>query len=331
MDWAALMASFSKTRVLVVGDICLDRWCRYDPAQSIRSVETGLPRVAVVSTDVSPGAGGTVAANLASLGAGKVSVLGAIGQDGFAFELERALSKRGIDYRLLVATTEMQTFTYSKVINMETGVEDRSRFDFVNVRPLPSDVEDQLIVHLSTEYRNYDAIVVADQAETDAGGVVTPALREVIRDIAERDPSKIVVADSRSRIHHFRGCIAKPNRTEAEAACIQLFGEVDYEKLRRHLGTKPMVVTCGDSGVRVVTEFGEKTIPAATVADPIDICGAGDSFAAGLTLALTAGVEVDRAARFAVAVAGVTVTKPGTGVATPEEVLAAADAAGLAR
>jgi sugar/nucleoside kinase (ribokinase family) len=80
-------------RALVVGDVCLDRWCRYDPLLSEPSRETGIPRNAVIETEVTPGAAGTVAANLASLGAGRVSVLGAVGEDGFGWELERAASQ----------------------------------------------------------------------------------------------------------------------------------------------------------------------------------------------------------------------------------------------
>ena len=326
MDWARLIDSFGEAKVLVVGDICLDRWCRYEPAQSMPSVETGINRIGVVETIVTPGAGGTVANNLASLGAGKVSVLGAIGQDGFGFELERALSKRGIDYHLLVATAEMQTFTYSKVINKETDLEDQPRFDFINSRPLPSEVEDQLIVNFSAAYKDYDAIIVADQAETEHGGVVTTALREVIADVAERNPDKFVVADSRNRIHKFRNCIAKPNQAEARVASQRLFGEVDFTRLRQALGDKPLVVTRGGEGVTLVNPRGEKHVPAIAIADPVDICGAGDSFAAGLALALCGGAEIEDAVRFGVMVSSVTVMKRGTGEATPQEVLAAADA-----
>jgi len=326
MNWSALMSSFKNASVLVVGDICLDRWCQYDPRSSEVSVETGLPRIGVVRTDVTPGAGGTVANNLAALGAGRVAVLGAIGQDGFGFELERALGKRRIDYSQLVASPNIQTFTYSKVINMDTGVEDRSRFDFINNKPLPGDVEDQLIVNFSTVYSQYDIIIVADQAETIAGGVITDAFREVISDVAEREGDKLVLADSRRRIEKFRGVIAKPNAFEADDASRRLFGRIDYEKLRKTIGPRPMVVTQAEQGVLVVRDGSEKLVPAIAVGDPVDACGAGDSFGAGMALALHAGADYEDAARFGAMVASVTIMKSGTGTATPREVLAAADA-----
>lgn len=326
MNWAGLMSSFKNASVLVVGDICLDRWCQYDPRAGQVSVETGIPRIGVIRTDVTPGAGGTVANNLATLGAGKVAVLGAIGQDGFGFELERALAKRRIDYKQLVASPDIQTFTYSKVINTDTGVEDRPRFDFINNRPLPDDVEDQLIVNFSTVYSQYDIIFVSDQAETNQGGVVTDAFREVISEVAEREDSKLVIADSRRRIHKFRGVIAKPNAHEADAASRELFGRIDYQKLRGTIGPRPMAVTQAEQGVLLVRDGKEKLIPAIAVGDLVDACGAGDSFGAGMALALHAGADYEDAARFGVMVSSVTVMKSGTGTANPGEVLAAADA-----
>src|SRR4051794_26836306 len=87
---------------LIVGDVCLDRWCRYDPALAEPSRETSIPRTAVTSTEVTPGAAGTVANNLAALGVGRVSLLGVIGADGHGYELRRALRERSIDSDLLV-------------------------------------------------------------------------------------------------------------------------------------------------------------------------------------------------------------------------------------
>ena len=94
MTTAEILDGFKKLKALVVGDICLDRWCTYDPATSEPSRETGIPRLGITSTEVTPGAGGTVANNLAALGAGKVAVLGIRGDDGFGFELVRALNER---------------------------------------------------------------------------------------------------------------------------------------------------------------------------------------------------------------------------------------------
>jgi len=321
---ADLLARCGGVRCLVVGDICLDRWCYYDPAAADPSRETGIPRVGVVTTSVTPGAGGTIANNLVALGAGRVSVLGAIGQDGFGFELERALGERRIEYNLVVASRSIQTFTYTKLINRSTGVEDLPRCDFINDSPLPADVENQLMANFNAHFDQFDVILISDQAETARGGVVTDWFRDLLADVATRYPQKVIVADSRARIEMFRNVVAKPNQDEAHAACGRLFGAADFRKLRAIIGRRPMLVTQGGRGTLLVDENGEQLVPCQKVADPVDICGAGDSFAAGLALALRVTGDYPAAIRFGHLVSGVTIMKKGTGTASPEEVLAKA-------
>ena len=67
MNASAILDAIQGKRALAIGDICLDRWCDYDPALGEPSRETGLTRVAVVKTVITAGAGGTVANNLAAL------------------------------------------------------------------------------------------------------------------------------------------------------------------------------------------------------------------------------------------------------------------------
>src|SRR5579872_2219014 len=114
MTTAQILEAFPSRSALIVGDICLDRWCEYDPGMSEPSRETGIQRIGVVSTEVTPGAGGTVANNLAALGIGRAAVLGVLGRDGYAFELTQALNARGISTDLLVRNEEVPTFTYTK-------------------------------------------------------------------------------------------------------------------------------------------------------------------------------------------------------------------------
>ena len=325
MNWETLVEQFADCHALVVGDICLDRWCRYDPAASEPSRETGIPRIGVVETEVAPGAGGTMANNLAAFGAGRVSVLGAIGQDGFGLELERSLANRHIDYGLLVASPDVQTFTYTKLVNAVNGKEDRPRLDFINTKPLPGEIEDQLIATFHSEYESFDVILVADQAETEKGGVLSDLFREVIADVSERNPDKIVIVDSRSRIDLFRNVIAKPNLQEANEACRKLFGEINYQSLRAKIGEHPLIVTQGKRGALLVHDHGEKLVPAVDVENPVDICGAGDSFAAGMALALYATGDFEKAVRFGNLVSSVTIMKESTGTAAPSAVLARAN------
>src|ERR1700748_813244 len=102
MKAADLLKGIPKLRVLVVGDLCLDQWCYYDPALAIPSAETGIPRIAVVHSHRTPGAAGTVASNLKSLGVSQVSILSLIGDDCHAHELLRVLQQNDISSELIL-------------------------------------------------------------------------------------------------------------------------------------------------------------------------------------------------------------------------------------
>jgi rfaE bifunctional protein kinase chain/domain len=319
MTAAEILAAIPKLSALVVGDICLDRWCTYDPMTSEASRETGIPRIGVVRSEVTAGAGGTVANNLAALGCGHVAVLGAIGDDGFGLELSRALAAHGIA-DLCIRAQLMHTFTYTKVINGETGVEDRPRLDFINTAPLDPAVERQIVDRFQVAIQDFDVIVISDQAETSRGGVVTAEVRNAVSDLARRNPDKVFFADSRARIQHFRQVIAKPNQQEGEAACRELFGRIDYLELRRFLASPVLMVTHGPSGVLLVDDTGENWVPTLPEPHPVDICGAGDSFSAGAALALAAGATPVESAQFGNLVASITIMKKGTGTASPQEV-----------
>jgi rfaE bifunctional protein kinase chain/domain len=320
MNTAEILAAIREFRVMVVGDVCLDRWCTYDPALADPSRETGIPRIGVVSTEVTPGAAGTVANNLAALGA-RVSVLGMVGADGFGYELRQALEARGIATALLVPAPGIPTFTYTKLLNRETGEEDVPRVDFVYTKPLPPNLDGEIVRRFENAAPQFDIIIVSDQAETDQGGVVTPAMRSAVARVAAAHPEILIWVDSRMRAEHFRGVIVKPNQQEAEAASMRALGRVDYGELRRRMCAPLLVVTHGGDGALLVDERGEHWVATTKVEHPIDICGAGDSFSAGAVLALKATGDPETAARFANRVASITIMKKGTGTASPAELL----------
>ena len=313
MNDAAILRELPRLSALIVGDICLDRWCRYDPALALPSAETGIPRVAVTETQRTAGAGGTVANNLASLGVGQVSVLGIIGDDGHGVELRRALANVRISDKLLVEAPGRQTFTYTKLINRGTGVEDLPRVDFL-FAPAP-EAERILLDCLPQSVDAHDLILIADQAETDTAGVVTAAVRELLAELAPVYPDKVFLADSRRRINLFRGVLLKANRAEAEA-------HGGFASLRAEAQAPVLFVTQGGDGIRIFEPNSESFVAVSKVDHPVDICGAGDSFAAGAAAAFFLTRSAIRAAEFGSRVAQVTVGKPGTGTASPEEILA---------
>ena len=315
-----ILAKLPTLSALVVGDVCLDRWCTYSPDLSEASRETGIPRVAVVRTEVTAGAAGTVVNNLADLGVGSISLIGLVGNDGFGYELKQALSRRRVACDLLLTEAGYPTFTYTKLINERTGIEDLPRIDFVSATATPVEVERLVLEHLRQWSGRFDVIFICDQAETAIGGLITPAIREALAVLAER---QFFFVDSRAHLDGFRGVLLKPNQEEAETLCQRLFGDRRaFGKLRELTQAPMLMVTHGGEGVMLVRPKGEQWVPTARVANPVDICGAGDSFSAGAARALAAGAGPEEAIAFGHRVASITVMKKGTGTATPAEVLA---------
>lgn len=126
----------------------------------------GMEELSAIMYVNAPGGGGNVANNLASLGVGRAAVLGVIGDDGDAHELTRALNARGISTDLLVRSGRVSAFTYTKLINVTTGVEDVPRVDFIDTQPLPDEVEEEVPEYLREFAPSFDIIFVLDQADT---------------------------------------------------------------------------------------------------------------------------------------------------------------------
>ncbi len=318
-----VLTAFRRLRVLVVGDVCLDRWCTYDPHLAEASRETGIPRVGVVATETTPGAGGTVANNLVALGVERVAVLGACGDDGFGYELFRAMEARGISPDLMVRSNQIPTFTYTKLINLHTGVEDLPRVDFVVPHDMPAEIEERTLAALERNAHDFDVILVSDQTETETGGLVTRRVRDGLSDIARRQAHTVVWTDSRVRGELFRNVILKMNREEGEAACRRAgIRHDDFAELRNRTQSPVLMVTEGPDGVQVL-DGGVHRVPTKHNTHPVDICGAGDSFSAGAALTLAVTRDAAQSARIGNMVASITITKKGTGTASQEEVLEA--------
>ena len=118
----AITGEYSRLRVAVVGDFCLDRYLEIDPARPETSIETGLPVYNVAHVRAQPGGAGTVLNNFVALGVGAVFPVGFAGEDGEGYELCRALAaKPGVRLDHFLQTSERHTFTYCKPLILEPG------------------------------------------------------------------------------------------------------------------------------------------------------------------------------------------------------------------
>ncbi len=214
-----ILGGFDAARILVVGDLFLDKYLLIDPSRAETSLETGLEAHQVVEVRTSPGAAGTVVANLTALGVGFVGVASVLGDDGEGYDLRRGLERlRAVSFPVIAPGR--LTPTYTKPMRLMPGgpAVEMNRLDHKNRAPLPKDAEARVIEVLRQHVGGVGAVIVADQVEEPDCGVVTGAVREELSRLARDHPRVVFFADSRARIGLFRGCIVKPNRREAVIA-----------------------------------------------------------------------------------------------------------------
>jgi bifunctional ADP-heptose synthase (sugar kinase/adenylyltransferase) len=330
-DLERILEGIPRLSVGVVGDLFLDRYLDLDAALTEPSLETGLDAYQVVRVRALPGAAGTVVNNLVALGVGTVWPVAVIGDDGEGYEVRQALAAlRGIEARGVLAGPGRRTPTYTKPMLHEVGRPDRelNRLDIKNRTPMPRETEERILTAVREVWRRVDALLVLDQVSEPECGVVTTRVREELTRLADAEPGKFVLADSRERIGLFRSVCLKPNVRECRAAVgakdPDPAAPVPVHELARRAG-RTVFCTAGEQGILVADLHREEEwivrIPGYPVSGPIDPVGAGDSTSAAIACAVAAGAGPEMAAAFGNLVASITIQQLGTtGTASPEQV-----------
>ncbi len=323
LDYERLRTKLSKVRIAVVGDVCLDWYLFIDPGAAERSVETGKLTRPVEKSRYSPGGAGNVAANLASLGAGAVSIVGVVGNDPFGQTVERLLSRLGIETQGLLRQNERwHTSVYTKI--HENGEEDR-RIDFGNFNSLAERTESLLFDALEAELDRAHVLIVNQQL---THGIHTDSFRAALCSRIAAHPDIPVLVDSRDYAEAYDGTVRKLNVAEAARCCGAAPPDgAGLSEARRFAETlaaawrTPVVVSRGEYGCLIADTAGVRDAPGIALAGGKDIVGAGDALLAGIACGIGCGEELDAAVHLGNLVAAVTVGKAlQTGTATLAEV-----------
>jgi D-beta-D-heptose 7-phosphate kinase / D-beta-D-heptose 1-phosphate adenosyltransferase len=305
---AALLERFRDRRVLVVGDVMLDRYV-YGAVDRL-SPEAPIPVLKIDRQRLMPGGAGNVALNVAALG-GKATVVGLIGNDAAGQQLQQLLTMQaGVATALFVddsrPTTEKTRFVAGRHQLLRADSEAVGAAGAAAAAALRRAVEDAVA--------RCDVLVLSDYAKGALGdGVLGPAIA------AAKRAGKPVIADPKSRdFGRYRGVdVLTPNQAELAAAsqmpCAD--GATAAAAAQASLkanGIGAMLVTRGEQGVTLVDATGEVSHFAAESREVFDVSGAGDSVLAAFALAVAAGARLDEAALLANLAGGIAVGKAGT-------------------
>jgi len=316
---AGLVRRFGDVRVLVVGDLMLDRfvWGRV----SRISPEAPVPVVQVAREDARPGGAGNVVTNLAALG-GRAAACGIVGRDEAGRGLVAALRGLGAGTDGVVAASGAPTTQKTRIIAHSQQVvrldrEERPSADGRAARQ----VRDWVLARR----KRFDVLVISDYGK----GVVTRELLAGLAAAHRQAPFTWLVDPKRENFEHYRRVsLVKPNREEAAAAAgVEIRDAQSLREAGRRLLEKweadAVLLSRGEEGMALFKRGGGLREFPTAAREVFDVTGAGDTVIATCALALGAGGTLEEATILANHAAGVVVGKVGTATVSAAELRAA--------
>ncbi len=305
------LPDFTRCRVLIAGDVMLDRYWFGDVSRI--SPEAPVPVVHVKRTEERPGGAANVARNITALD-GRATLLSVVGDDEAADSLEKLLAAERVSASLH-RDAAISTTVKLRVIGQQQQL---LRIDFE--RPPSHEVLSAKLDEYEKLIDEADAVVLSDYGK---GG-----LEHVQRMIAlARRHGKPVLVDPKGWDYtRYQGAtLLTPNRAEFREVVGRWSDEADFarraQKLRGELELAALIVTRSEEGMSLFT--AEESYHEPTKAREVfDVSGAGDTVIGVLGLMVAAGSGLHAAMRVANHAAGIVVGKLGTAVVHRDELVA---------
>ncbi|MCX8026888.1 MAG: D-glycero-beta-D-manno-heptose-7-phosphate kinase [Thermodesulfovibrionales bacterium] len=307
----SFLSGFKDKRILVIGDIILDRYI-FGKVRRI-SPEAPVPVVEVSQETYRLGGALNVANNIVSLG-GSATIVGFVGNDIEGDILLSECNKLGIDASGVIKTSRPTTVKTRIIAHNQQVV----RVDREDISLFSKGKYQKLYDILRQKASESDGIIVSDYKK----GVIT---REVVKRILDSCNDSIVSVDPKiGNFHCYKGVtIITPNKKEAShGAGVEIVDEKTLIKagkiLLQRLKTKAVLITRGGEGMSLFyKDNSDSPEPIAhhisSVARKVyDVTGAGDTVIAVFTLAHASGASLQDAAYIANCAAGIVVEELGT-------------------
>jgi D-beta-D-heptose 7-phosphate kinase/D-beta-D-heptose 1-phosphate adenosyltransferase len=306
----SLIPEFDNARVLVVGDVMLDRY--WYGATSRISPEAPVAVVHVEDVEERPGGAANVATNIAALGATPV-LIGIAGNDEAAETLIGLLGTRGVEVGLQ-RFRDFPTVTKLRVVSRHQQL---IRLDFE--KPIQAISQSRILGSYELALNSVGAVVLSDYGK-GALGTVQPFIER-----ARRSGVPVLVDPKGTDFNPYRGAtVITPNVAEFEAVvgpCRDLKElTAKGETLRRELELEALLITRGEHGMTLLRESRPAFHVPAHARDVYDVTGAGDTVIGILGAAVATGQELEHAMVLANLAAAVVVAKFGTAAATVDEI-----------
>jgi rfaE bifunctional protein kinase chain/domain len=302
------LPDFSRCKLLVAGDVMLDRYWFGDVHRI--SPEAPVPVVQVRRAEERPGGAANVARNISALG-GKVTLLSVVGNDEAGRTLESLLAKEGVQVSLH-RDPDLATTVKLRVIGQQQQLL-RIDFEHAPSKEVLAGKLDEYSLLLDAA----DAVVLSDYGK---GGL---AHVERMIDLARARGKPVLVDPKGSDYSRYRNAtMITPNRAEFREVAGRWKDESDLEararKLRGDLNLDALIVTRSEEGMSLFTAAGVWHEPA-RAREVFDVSGAGDTVIAALALMVASGAALQDAMHVANLAGGIVVGKLGTATVSRDE------------
>lgn len=306
------LPAFDQARVLVVGDVMLDRYWFGDVERI--SPEAPVPVLKVAKVDDRPGGAANVARNIAALGA-QCTLLSVVGNDEPGNRLQQLLAEQGGVEALLQRDPTIATTIKLRAIARQQQL---LRIDFET--PPSHEVLHAKLADYRARLPQADVVLLSDYGK---GGLAHIA--EMIR--LARAAGKPVLVDPKGDDYaRYQGAtLLTPNRSEFRQVAGGWRSEQELtdkaQQLREQLQLAALLVTRSEEGMSLFRAGQPPLHEPVQAREVFDVSGAGDTVIATLAVMLAAGADLPQAVRIANRAAGIVVGKLGTAVVSREEII----------
>lgn len=304
--------ALTRSRVLVVGDVMLDRYW-FGEVERI-SPEAPVPVVRVARREDRLGGAANVARNVVALG-GQATLVGIVGADEAGESITRLAVQAGLQTELAV-DAENPTTLKMRVLGRQQQL---LRIDFE--QPPANATLDELDARVARHLGQHDVLVVSDYAKGALARV------EALIALARASGIPVLVDPKGDDYTRYRGAnLVTPNRAEMQEAVGRWNSESELteraQQLRAELELEALLVTRSEQGMTLFTEAGREHADA-LAHEVFDVSGAGDTVLATLAAMRAIGLPWEQAMTWANRAGGIVVGKLGTSIVTAAELAGA--------
>jgi rfaE bifunctional protein kinase chain/domain len=315
-DLKDIIEKFPENRVLVIGDLMLDKFIHGTVSRI--SPEAPVPVVDVTSESFRLGGAANAISNMRVLG-GNVTAVGVVGDDCYGRRLIGLLKQEGVDTECVIICKDRPTTVKTRVI---AGEQQLVRIDREKRDAIDHEYTQTILDFLNEKIDNIDALLISDYDK----GVVTNTLLERLIPMAKKSCKPIIAHPKVEHFLDYKGVTMVITNLERASAVtgIRQINETSIRNmgnwLLTHLECEHVLITREKDGMLLFEKNGSITHIPAIAKEVRNVTGAGDVVSSLITLSLASGVtNMVNSAILSNIAAGIVIEKPGAAKITGDE------------